>query len=624
MRVLGVVVAAVPADSTPCQMKYKGLLENKRRRDFEMNPQNAAFFCMTLAAVCYMPLARHAWSREWVYDDSVAVKGNPLVVDAQSSTLVDVWTSDFWGRLPVSSPRSHKSYRPLTTLTYRLEWSRRGDNPVGFLSTNVVLHVLATLLCIPVALALQRYHLFDCPLRRGGGAYPGAPAEDLNPLNRQRFVAAATALLFATHPVHSEAVSNVTGRAEVLMALCFIAGFLAHVASSERQLPCSSGRGYSPVWLDMVRCLMTGSFATAAMLCKESGVMLPVVCAAWELARYHVHCPPAKALISLDAGAGSKQKCEAEVAAGDGLGSSLSAIIPRSSGRVHQVSRGAVATGENSPVRLALRGMLLVTLALGLAKWRVGLNQSPAPNFFFNANRVAFMATPSASSGGSATARVWLRRLNVANLWLEHLLVLCVPAHLSVDWGADSVPLVESLLSPQALLILSAMTCAVVVSIATAADVGLAFFTSVNKSRKQVGRALAVVPAASAASSPSMASSLTPPLVGIWFAVLRPELRHGLALMVLSFLPCGNIYTFVGATKAERWLYLPSVGFCFLAAVAAADGTGLLFAVAHRGGGLTSSDARRRGRPMRCPFFIFDGTEPRSGTRGGRRLGSWS
>ena len=38
------------------------------------------------------------------------------------------------------------------------------------------------------------------------------------------------ALLFAAHPVHSEAVQNITGRAEPLMALFFLLGFVVYAA----------------------------------------------------------------------------------------------------------------------------------------------------------------------------------------------------------------------------------------------------------------------------------------------------------------------------------------------------------------------------------------------------------
>ena len=58
---------------------------------------------------------------ELVHDDIVAIVRNPDVVNSKPGVWVDwysLWTNDFWGT-PMSSPESHKSFRPLTILTFR-------------------------------------------------------------------------------------------------------------------------------------------------------------------------------------------------------------------------------------------------------------------------------------------------------------------------------------------------------------------------------------------------------------------------------------------------------------------------------------------------------------------------
>ena len=82
----------------------------------------------------------------------MAVYGNPIV--RGSSPFRDLWTHDFWGRLPVKDTKSMKSYRPLTTLTFRLEWAWRGDDANGFHTTNVLLHALVSAICVPLSLRL--------------------------------------------------------------------------------------------------------------------------------------------------------------------------------------------------------------------------------------------------------------------------------------------------------------------------------------------------------------------------------------------------------------------------------------------------------------------------------------
>lgn len=65
-----------------------------------------------VAVGCYV----NALWGEFVHDDIVAVVRNHDVTGATG--LVQLLVDDFWGT-PLSDPHSHKSYRPLTTLTFR-------------------------------------------------------------------------------------------------------------------------------------------------------------------------------------------------------------------------------------------------------------------------------------------------------------------------------------------------------------------------------------------------------------------------------------------------------------------------------------------------------------------------
>lgn len=75
------------------------------------------------AAMHYLAVAALAAGVYWnsldgqfVHDDIVAVVKNDDVTT--DTPLVDVLRHDFWGR-PISSERSHKSYRPLCVATFR-------------------------------------------------------------------------------------------------------------------------------------------------------------------------------------------------------------------------------------------------------------------------------------------------------------------------------------------------------------------------------------------------------------------------------------------------------------------------------------------------------------------------
>ncbi|KAG8322155.1 hypothetical protein J6590_028222 [Homalodisca vitripennis] len=125
-----------------------------------------------------------------------AILTNPDV--QASSHLTDVFHNDFWGT-PLSSSNSHGSYRPLCTLSYRVNHWISGFQPFGFHLVNIFLHGLATLLVLVT----------------GRGLLPG----------RASSLAAA---LFAVHPVHVEAVAGLAGRADVLSSVFYLISFLCY------------------------------------------------------------------------------------------------------------------------------------------------------------------------------------------------------------------------------------------------------------------------------------------------------------------------------------------------------------------------------------------------------------
>ena len=102
-------------------------------------------------------------------------------------------------------------FRPVTFSTFALDWKIGHGFAPGFHVVNLVLHAIVTLL---LYMLLQR--LFQ-------------GSRQANPL------ALAAALLFAAHPIHTEAVASISGRAELLAAGFLIAAWLLHL--EDREVP---------------------------------------------------------------------------------------------------------------------------------------------------------------------------------------------------------------------------------------------------------------------------------------------------------------------------------------------------------------------------------------------------
>ena len=78
-------------------------------------------------------------------------------------------------------------------------------------------------------------------------------------------------LLFSIHPIHTEAVTGVVGRAELLSSIFFILTILAYQGSTVSQYKEKDTGRFR--WTAILRILLVPIFVGCAMLCKEQ-VML--------------------------------------------------------------------------------------------------------------------------------------------------------------------------------------------------------------------------------------------------------------------------------------------------------------------------------------------------------------
>ena len=159
-------------------------------------PSSLIFVCSTLSYLSSL-------EGDFVFDDHRAILTNDDL-DGTKTSLWDVFQHDFWGG-SMSRVESHKSYRPLTVLTYRyFNFHFSGLEPYGYHVVNVLLHAVASV-CV--------FLLSNLILGGRGAAW----VEDTTTAATMRGSfggrmlqlqwSTYAGLLFAVHSIHTEAVS---------------------------------------------------------------------------------------------------------------------------------------------------------------------------------------------------------------------------------------------------------------------------------------------------------------------------------------------------------------------------------------------------------------------------------
>lgn len=167
----------------------------------------------------------NAFAAGFQFDDFNVIVDNPAVHSLAA----------WWDGMP--------GIRPLLKLSYTLNWLA-DPGPFGFHAVNVLLHL------INIALIWRLTAHLPAPAGRESGS-------------EQTRVRLLATLLFALHPIQTEAVTYVSGRSMTLMASFGLAGLLAWLEASGNNRP--------RIWQGLALLLFA-----CAILTKEVAVVLPL------------------------------------------------------------------------------------------------------------------------------------------------------------------------------------------------------------------------------------------------------------------------------------------------------------------------------------------------------------
>jgi tetratricopeptide (TPR) repeat protein len=189
----------------------------------------AALLMMVLAAYC------NSFGLGLAQDSKAIVTQDTRIHQASVENLRLILEKNYWW------PKYGDGlYRPVTTLSLLFNYAvlGSGPNPAGYHVVNFLLH------CINVCLA---YELVLLLFRRATPAFFGAA-------------------LWAVHPIATEAVTSVVGRADLLAAMAVLGGLLLYARTQGRWVPAA-----------------LFAIATAGVFAKENAAVLLGLMLLWDI-----------------------------------------------------------------------------------------------------------------------------------------------------------------------------------------------------------------------------------------------------------------------------------------------------------------------------------------------------
>jgi protein O-mannosyl-transferase len=176
-----------------------------------------------------------------LFDNDLAILQDGRIHAATSQNVRSILTGGYWVHQPYSG-----LYRPLTTLSYLLNYAVIGNaaNPAGYHWLNLMLHAVNSSLVYALGLVVFAEPLLALPF----------------------------AAIWGLHPLLTDSVTNVVGRADLLAAFGVLSGLLCHVKAAA-----STGRRKLAWVMALVGAQMAGLFS------KENAAVLPAIMLLYDL-----------------------------------------------------------------------------------------------------------------------------------------------------------------------------------------------------------------------------------------------------------------------------------------------------------------------------------------------------
>jgi len=202
---------------------------NKQQTDLPRLSRKFLLLSLGLIILFGVLVYANSLKGQFLWDDEALVQYNPYIKDW--SHLPKIFTS----RLGSTAKEAGAFYRPVQTFSYLVDYSLWRLNVVGYHAVNILAHIGA---------ALCLFWLIQIIFQNGK-------------------LSLMTALLFIVHPIHTEAISYVSGRADPLAAMFMLLAYIFYLKHNMKASMVNLGG-------------MALSFLLA-LLSKELSLALPVL-----------------------------------------------------------------------------------------------------------------------------------------------------------------------------------------------------------------------------------------------------------------------------------------------------------------------------------------------------------
>ena len=196
-------------------------------------------FLVVILAIVGFAVYGNSLGNSFVWDDELLVTGNLSIRSLRN--IPELFSSG------LAPEVGGNFFRPLQALSYTLDYACWGLNPFGFHLTSILIHIANSILVFFLLSALMKCRVGD------GEESPGSRM-------LSRGVPFLTALLFLIHPIQTESVAYIAGRADLLAALFVL---LSIYFSRDR-------RKIGRLFLSIV-------FFLIALSAKEAAIVLPLL-----------------------------------------------------------------------------------------------------------------------------------------------------------------------------------------------------------------------------------------------------------------------------------------------------------------------------------------------------------